>query len=70
MEDRREISRAYEDQAYEVARLGMYVPNNPMLEARSGGASFAGARQIARNTLRSTWEVLSLVLRNDSNEGY
>jgi len=55
---------------YETPRFGEFTPNDPELEARSGGTTAAGIRDIARNTLRSTWEVLSLVLRNDAPEAF
>jgi hypothetical protein len=64
------MTNEYSNRVFETARFGAYIPNDPMLEARSGGTNYAGIRDIARNTLRSTWEVLSLVLRNDRPDAY
>lgn len=58
------------NRVWEAARFGAYIPNDPELEARSGGTTLAGIREIARNTLRATWQVLSLVLSHDVPEGY
>jgi hypothetical protein len=60
----------FNDRAFEMARLGVFVPENPALESRNGGADFAGALHITRNTLRATWEVLAVALRSNRSDGF